>query len=118
MSDELVRRVDALVRRQEPSGAKEVPVLTDIVAEERVPRPPVDDAALEALSRALERAVLERLGPEVDRIIEEQLVRALNSALVQGVEGVRAEIKVSVQQMVREAVAASVAFALRPKTPE
>jgi hypothetical protein len=95
MSDELVRRVDALVRRQEPSGAKEVPVLTDIVAgEERGPRRPVDDAALEALARAL------------------------NPALVQGVEGVRAEIKVSVHQMVREAVAASVAFALRPKTPE
>jgi hypothetical protein len=119
MSDELVRRVDALVRRQEASGAKEVPVLTDIVgAEERVPRRPVDDAALEALARALERAVLERLAPEVDRIIEEQLVRTLNTALGQGVEAVRAEVRVSVQQMVREAVAASVAFALRPKTPE
>ena len=36
----------------------------------------------------------------------------------QALEGVRAEIAVSVTQMVREAVAASVAFALRPKTPE
>jgi hypothetical protein len=30
----------------------------------------------------------------------------------------RSEITASVQQMVREAVAASVAFALRPKNPE
>jgi hypothetical protein len=30
----------------------------------------------------------------------------------------RAQITVSVQQMVREAVATSVAFALRPKNPE
>ena len=118
MSDELVRRVDALVRRQESSGAKEVPVLTDVVTEERAPRRPVDDAALEALARALERALLERLGPEVDRIIEERLARTLAPALDQAVEGLRSEIKVSVQQMVREAVAASVAFALRPKNPE
>jgi hypothetical protein len=46
----------------------------------------------------------------VDRVIQERLGQAL--------EGVRAEIAVSVTQMVREAVAASVAFALRPKTPE
>ena len=119
MSDELVGRADALVRRQEPAGAKgEVPVLTDMVTEERAPRLPVDDAALEALARALERALLERLGPEVDRVIEERLARTLATVLGQAVEGVRAEITVSVQQMVREAVAASVAFALRPKKPE
>jgi hypothetical protein len=119
MSDELVRRVDALVRRQEPPGGKgEVPVLTEIVTEERAPRRPVDDAALEALARALERAVLERLGPEVDRIVEERLARTLATALDQAVEAMRVQITVSVQQMVREAVAASVAVALRPKNPE
>jgi DNA polymerase III chi subunit, HolC len=63
-------------------------------------------------------AVLERLGPEVDRVIEERLARTLNTVLGQALEGVRAEITVSVTQMVREAVAASVAFALRPKTSE
>jgi hypothetical protein len=119
MSDDLVKRVDALIQRQEGPRAKgEVPVLTEIVSDERAPRRAVDDAALEALARALERAVLERLGPEVDRVIEERFARTLNAVLGQALEGARAEITVSVTQMVREAVAASVAFALRPKTPE
>lgn len=118
MTDELIRRIDALVRREGSAAADaEVPVLTDVVAEESLSWRPVDDAALEALARALERTVLERLGPEVDRIIEER-ARALNTALGEAVVEVRAEIALSVQQTVREAVAASVAFALRPKPPE
>ena len=100
MSDELLKRVDALVRR-DPSRAKgEVPVLTEIVADERAPRQAVDNAALEALAQELERAVLARLGPEVERVVGQAL------------DGVRAELTVSVTQMVREAVAASVAQAL------
>jgi hypothetical protein len=83
-----------------PDERAEVPVLTQI-ADEDAPRPPaVDAAALEALSRELERAVLERLRPEIDRVI------------AQALDGVRAELAVSVTQMVREAVAASVAHAL------
>ena len=120
MSDDpLGKRVDALIGRQEgPRARGEVPVLTQIVSDERAPRRAVDDAALDALARSLERAVLERLGPEVDRVIEERLARTLNTVLGQALEGVRAEITVNVTQMVREAVATSVAFALRPKTPE
>jgi hypothetical protein len=100
------------------SEKDDVPVLTDIVIEERVPRRPVDDAALEALAHGLERALLERLRPEVDRLIEERLTRTLAASLDQAVGAMRSEITASVQQMVREAVAASVAFALRPKNPE
>ena len=116
MSDDsfepLVKRVDALVRR-DPSRAKgEVPVLTEIVSDERPARPAVDNAALEALARELERAVLARLGPEVDRVIEERLARTLSEVLGQALDGVRSELTVSVTQMVREAVAASVAQAL------
>ena len=74
--DPLVKRVDALTRRQESPRAKgEVPVLTEVVSEENAPRRAVDHAALEALSRELERAVLERLGPEIERLIEERLAR-------------------------------------------
>ncbi len=111
----LVDRVDALLRRhQDPSGG-EVPVLTEIVDEERaLRRPAVDAEALEALARELERAVLERLGPELDRVIEERLSRTLNAVLGQSLEGVRAELTHNVTQMVREAVAASVAQALTP----
>lgn len=105
MSDKdnpLVERVDALLRRsQEPGRAEsELPVLTEIVDDERRPRRAVDAAALEALARELERAVLERVAPELERIVGQAL------------EGAHAELKNSVTLMVREAVAASVAHAL------
>ncbi|MBV8033117.1 MAG: hypothetical protein JO035_16515 [Betaproteobacteria bacterium] len=113
----LVERVDALLHRPEAApGAGDVPVLTEIVDDERQPRPAAVDAeALEALARELERAVLERLGPEVDRIIEEKLARTLTSVLGQSMDGMRAELTRNVTQMVREAVAASVARALAPQ---
>ena len=102
MSDELVKRVDALLRREPKitSADKDVPVLTEVVSDERGARPAVDKAALEALARELERAVLERVAPELERIVAQALERA------------DAELKVSVSQMVREAVAASVARAI------
>ena len=110
----LVQRVDALLRRRaEPGGSgPEVPVLTEIVADEPAARRAVDAAALEALAQELERAVLARLGPEVERVIEERLARTLNQVLGQALDGVRTELTGSVTQMVREAVAASVAQAL------
>src|SRR5262245_12448764 len=108
MSDEpssnpLVKRVDALMRTPAApqGGDKAVPVLTEIVSDERAPRPAVDRAALEALARELERAVLERVAPELERVVGEALGHA------------HAELKQSVTQMVREAVAASVARALK-----
>jgi hypothetical protein len=115
----LVQRVDALLRRHgDATGESDVPVLTEVVDDERARRaPPVDAAALEALARELERAVLERLGPEVDRVIEEKLTRTLSGVLGQSVEGMRKELNQSVTQMVREAVAASVASTLVPPEP-
>src|SRR5256884_4584211 len=50
-------------------------------------RPALDAQALEALSRELERALLERLRPEIERVIEEM----------------RARLAVSVKHMAREA---------------
>ncbi|HVL37000.1 MAG TPA: hypothetical protein VM489_15130 [Burkholderiales bacterium] len=76
-----------------------VPVLTQIVDEERAP-PAVDGAALEALARHLERAVLERLAAETDRIA------------ARAIDGMRGELRVAVTQTVREALAASLAHAL------
>ena len=114
MSDKdnpLVARVDALLRGGERKSG-ELPVLTEVVSDETTPRRIVEGPALEALARDLERAVLERLGPEVHRVIEEKLARTLNAVLGQALDGVRAELTVSVTQMVREAVAASVARAL------
>jgi hypothetical protein len=94
----------------EPADA-DVPVLTQVVEDLPVePAPPsapaapaahVDESALDALADQLEHALLVRLGPEIDRAT----ARALN--------GVRAELTVSVMQIVRESVAAAVAQALR-----
>ena len=97
---------------------RDVPVLTDIVTDERALRGPIDYAALEALARALERALLERLGPEVDRIVEERLARTLATTVDQALEALRAELRASAQQMVRDAVTGCLASALRPKNPE
>ena len=116
----LQQEVDALLRQHQEPGAEPgetgVPVLTEVVDDERAQRPPsVDAEALEALAHELERAVLERLGPEVDRVIEEKLARTLTAVLGQSVDGMRTELTQNVTQMVREAVAASVARALAPQ---
>jgi hypothetical protein len=104
MNDEpqnpLVQRVDALLGRKNEPPSADLPVLTEIVDDERRPRRAVDAAALEALARELERAVLARVAPELERI------------LAQALEGAHTELKKSVTLMVREAVAASVAHAL------
>jgi hypothetical protein len=113
----LVERVDALLRRHEPDPQDAgVPVLTEVVDDERARRrTEVDAAALEALALELERAVLERLAPEVDRVIEEKLAKSLAGMLGQSVDGMRSELTHSVTQMVREAVHASVQKALAPQ---
>ena len=112
-SDPLGKRIDSLMKRQGSTRTVgEVPVLTEIVNDERGGRPTLDKATMEALTRSLERAVLERLGPEVHRVIEEKIAQKLNAVLGQALDGVRAELTISVIQMVREAVAASIAHAL------
>ena len=102
----------ATISRAMAEREPKVPVLTEVVADPRRPRPAVDAQALESLARELERAVLARLGPEIDRVIEERLARTLSQVLGQALDGVRSELTVSVTQMVREAVQASVAQAL------
>ena len=101
MSDD-ADRWQARRRADRPPGSPrakgEVPVLTEVVSDERAPRRAIDDAALEALARELERAVLERLGAR-DRPRRSVARSALGQALR------RAELTVSVTQMVREAVA-------------
>jgi hypothetical protein len=100
---------------EDPGEDAEVPVLTEVVDDERGRRrTEVDAAALEALALELERAVLERLGPEVDRVIEEKLAKTLSGMLGQSVDGMRSELTQSVTQMVREAVHASVSKTLAP----
>jgi hypothetical protein len=123
MSDEdgrdanpLVERVDALLKRKEPlRGPGDVPVLTEVVADELARRRTgVDRAALEKIALEIEGAVLARLGPELERLVNENLTRALDTALGKALDAVRAELAVSVRQAVREAVAVSFVNALKP----
>jgi hypothetical protein len=85
----------------EPHEA-DVPVLTQVAEEmPAAPAPAIDDAASEELALQLERALLERLGPEVERVT------------ARAVDKVRAELTVSVLRMVREAVAQALAASKR-----
>jgi AcrR family transcriptional regulator len=116
-SNPLVKRVDALLRRHRDPAARatDVPVLTEVVDDDARRRPAVTPETLETLAHELERALLARLGPEVVRVIEQKLSRVLSSSLVgQSVDGMRAELTQSVTQLVREAIAASMARALAP----
>jgi hypothetical protein len=81
-----------------PEERDEVPVLTQVVEEAlSAPAPALGDAALDELALQLEHALLQRLGPEVERVT----ARALDK--------VRAELTVSVLRMVREAVVQALA---------
>ena len=92
----LVQRVDALLRRHQEQAQKaeeDVPVLTEIVDPEAAARPTPVTPATQELLNAIEAAVLERLWPELDRILERQL------------QELRAEMAASFRQAVRHAIA-------------
>jgi hypothetical protein len=87
----LVERVDALLRRHQEAAASraELPVLTEIVDPDK-PRTAaaLDAAAVEALSRELERAVLQRLERELQPalvVLGESLRAALREAVATAV---------------------------------
>lgn len=82
----LVQRVDALLKRHReatPGGGDDLPVLTEIV-DPNSPAAALDAAAVEALSRELERAVLQRLENELQPALA-ALGDALRAALQEAV---------------------------------
>ena len=78
----LVQRVDALLERhRDAAPAEDLPVLTEIVDPGATPgRAALDAAAVEALSRELERAVLQRLEKELQPALA-AMGEALRAAL-------------------------------------
>ena len=107
-------RVEALLKQKPQRVGGEVPVLTEVVADELARRKAgIDRAALERIALEVERAVLARLGPELERVVNENLTRALDTALGKALDAVRAELAVNVRQIVREAVATSMVNALK-----
>jgi hypothetical protein len=86
----LVQRVDALLKRHQeagPAAGEDLPVLTEIV-DPSTPAGPaaLDAAAVEALSRELERAVLQRLEEQLQPTLA-ALGQALRVALREAVTG-------------------------------
>lgn len=112
----LIRQVDTLLRSHDTES--EVPVLTDVVDGVEGREPMLDPVVLEALARQLERAVLDHLGPEFNRVIEERLARALSARLEQSVAELRADLVAGLDQMAREAVASAMANTFSVKGAE
>lgn len=111
----LVRQVDSLLRSHEDSEG-EVPILTDVIDSAGGGDAALDPVVLEALARQLERAVLDQLGPQFNRLIEERLARALSARLEEAVEELRSELIAGIDQIAREAVSSAIAntFSAKP----
>jgi len=92
----LIQRVDALVRRQQEESqrsAEEVPLLTEVVE-------PGSDGA-EARAREADEALAE----DIERVLVVRLVPELNRQIA----GLRAELEKELRRTVREAVAHALA---------
>ncbi len=98
-SNRLIERVDALMRRQQQESQQEVPVLTEVVEPDASAALPPADVRSDAFAADVERALIARLAPELDRRLA----------------SLRAELEKEMRRAVREAVAH--ALAARAKTP-
>lgn len=93
----LFRRVDELARRNQEAAQEEVPLLTEI-ADPSAPAPGTGPALdEEALAADLERALVARLAPELDRRLtalradlEKELRRAVRDAVAHALAARRA----------------------------
>ena len=86
-NNRLIARVDELIKRQQAAG-EEVPLLTDVVAHQAPPPEPQGEVNEETLAADLERALVARLAPELDRRLgvlradlEKELRRAVRDAV-------------------------------------
>lgn len=103
----LIRQVDTLLRNQDAEN--EVPVLTEVVDAAASRAALLDPILLEALTRQLERAVLDHFGPEFTRLVEERLASSLSARLEQSVAELRDALIAGLDQMAREAVSSAIA---------
>jgi hypothetical protein len=98
-SNRLFERVDALMRRQQQEAQQEVPVLTEMVEPDLSAAAPPEDARGDTLAADIERGLIARLAPELERRFA----------------GLRAALEKEMRRAVREAVAH--ALAARAKAP-
>ena len=91
-SNPLIQRVDALIKQQQESAVHEVPLLTEVVEPESREARKADAALIENI----ERALLVRLMPEINRQIaslrsefEKELRKAVHEAVTKAVAAAR-----------------------------
>ena len=98
-ANRLIERVDALMKRQQEDSRRageEVPLLTDIVAHDQAAAAPEAADAQKALAADIERVLLVRLVPEVNRQIaslRSELEKGLRRSVRDAVEHALAERK-------------------------
>ncbi len=103
--NQLVARVDALMKRQQEDSLRaveEVPLLTDVVEQ---------DAAAAAADKAAHAARDEALAADIERVLVVRLIPELNRQIA----GLRSEMEKALRRSVREAV--EHALAARKATP-
>jgi hypothetical protein len=101
----LIERVDALMRRQQEDtkrAVEEVPLLTEIVAHDVTAQTPATVQAEKALAADIERVLVVRLIPELNKQIA-----ALRAELEK-------ELRISVREAVEHALAARKANPVKP----
>lgn len=92
--NQLIARVDELMRRQQEDtlrAVEEVPLLTDVVEQ---------DAAAAAANKAAQAARDEALAADIERVLVVRLIPELNRQIA----GLRAEMEKALRRSVREAV--------------
>lgn len=97
-SNPLFQRVDDLLRRSQEAAQDEVPLLTVVADPAAAPPPAAPELNEEALAADLERALLARLAPELDRRLT----------------ALRADLEKEVRRAVRDAVAHALAARQAP----
>jgi len=91
-ANRLIERVDALMRRQQEDtqrAVEEVPLLTEIVAHDAAPAAPEAVQAEKALAADIERVLLVRLIPDLNRqiaVLRSELEKELRRSVREAVE--------------------------------
>jgi hypothetical protein len=96
-ANQLIARVDALMKRQQEDSRRaveEVPLLTEVVAHDAAPGSPAAEKAEKALAADIERVLLVRLIPELNKQIavlrgelEKEMRRSVREAIEHALAG-------------------------------
>lgn len=116
-SDDLLGKADAFLQRYRPAAkSEEIPVLTEVVSDSGAPpraaggpaTEPPPRSTLEELEQRLRKNVLDALGPNVVKSLEEPLRAMIEERLRRALGAVADQVKADVEALVRDAVARAV----------